>query len=476
MSQIAASLAGPQAFPLPLSRFHQTRRIGYSMADQAFAAGGMFLVNLVLARTQTKAEYGMFALSYSLLTFLMGLHNAAILEPFTVYGSGRYRHRFAEYSRLIAWSNAALALLLTVLVLSVCWGWHWIAPGHVPRAILGLGLALSVLLSGALLRRSFYVQRKPAGAAATSLVFFATVSLSLWIAVRAHVLNSFSVFLILAVGWIVAGAISLGGRLQVWPPRFHSRECFLRTEPHYWREHWEYSRWVLATAFVFQFMHQGYYWLVAGFLSVNQVGNLKAMYILIAPVEQVMISLSFLLLPALTARYVAGNFDGFLSLWKRYALAMAGITLLFAITVRLAGTPVMHILYAGKFDGLAPLLFVLALVPLWTGIGNTFSDALRAAERPRLVFYAYVSSALATFIGGVPLVIYFGLRGAVYGMLLSGATYTCALALAFWFCVSRGPRGGGFLPAIPTLHPHFPSKAKTNDAQPGASADYACLI
>ncbi|MGB7600549.1 MAG: hypothetical protein WBM24_09605 [Candidatus Sulfotelmatobacter sp.] len=476
MSQIAASLTGPQAAVLPLSRFHRTRRIGYSLADQAFSAGGMFLVNLVLARTQTKQEYGMFALSYSLLTFLMGLHNAAILEPFTVYGSGRYRSRFAEYSRLIAWSNVALGLLLTALVLSVCWGWHWIAPDHLPRAIVGLGLTLSVLLSGASLRRSFYVQRKPAGAAATSLAFFATVSLSLWFAVREHVLNSFSVFLILALGWIVAGALCLGRAPQFRPSPFYPRESFLEAEPTYWREHWEYSRWVLATAFVFQFMHQGYYWLVAGFLSVNQVGNLKALYILIAPVEQVMISLSFLLLPALTARYVAGNIDGFLLLWKRYALAMVGITLLFALTVRLAGTPVMHILYAGKFDGLAPLLFLLALVPLWTGIGNTFSDALRAAERPRLVFYAYVSSALATFFAGVPLVIHFGLRGAVYGMLLSGATYACALAVAFWFCVSQGPRGGGFIPALSALHPRFCNKTRTSNAQPAASVNYVSLI
>jgi O-antigen/teichoic acid export membrane protein len=99
----------------------------------------------------------------------------------------------------------------------------------------------------------------------------------------------------------------------------------------------------------------------------------------------------------------------------------------------------MHVLYAGKFDGLAPLLFLLALVPLWTGIGNTFSDAIRAAERPRLVFYAYVSSAIATFVLGIPLVIYWGLRGAVYGMSVSGVTYAGALALAFWFYLPRQP-------------------------------------
>jgi O-antigen/teichoic acid export membrane protein len=77
------------------------------------------------------------------------------------------------------------------------------------------------------------------------------------------------------------------------------------------------------------------------------------------------------------------------------------------------------------------MLFLLALVPLLMGIGSTMSDAIRAVEKPRLVFYAYVSSAVATFALGMPLVKYFGLRGAVYGMLVSAVAYSGTLAVAF---------------------------------------------
>jgi O-antigen/teichoic acid export membrane protein len=296
----------------------------------------------------------------------------------------------------------------------------------------GLGLTVGIILTGSFLRRSFYIQRQPARAAVISAIFFATVALSLGMAVRKHFLDSLSVYLILGLGWAVAG---VGWFRAI--PRGRARESFLDSEPHYWREHWRYARWVLAMSFVFQFMHQGYYWLVAGLLSVKEAGDLKAMYVLIAPVEQVMISLSFLMLPALTARYAAGNLAGFVSLWKRYTGAMALITLLFALLVRLLGSMTMHVLYAGKFDGLAPLLFLLALVPVTMGVAGTLSDAIRAAERPRLVFFAYVSSAIATFVGGVPLVMYLGLRGAVYGMSLSGATFAGVLALAFWLYVPR---------------------------------------
>jgi hypothetical protein len=65
------------------------------------------------------------------------------------------------------------------------------------------------------------------------------------------------------------------------------------------------------------------------------------------------------------------------------------------------------------------------------GIGNTMNAALKSIEKPQAVFYAYVASGAATFLIGVPLVMHLGLRGAVYGMLVSGGAYTAALGIAF---------------------------------------------
>ena len=83
-------------------------KLGYSSADQVLAIGGMFVVNIALARARSKEEYGIFALSYSVFTFLAGLHNAAILEAYTIYGSGRYHGRFREYGA-IAMAEQCLA-------------------------------------------------------------------------------------------------------------------------------------------------------------------------------------------------------------------------------------------------------------------------------------------------------------------------------------------------------------------------------
>jgi O-antigen/teichoic acid export membrane protein len=410
----------------------QLSHLALGLADQGFSAGGMFLANVALARTESKEHYGAFALSYSIFMFLAGLHQAAVLEPYTVYGSGRYRSHLPEYSQLMLRGNLIAGVALSVLLLSACLLLRWFAPEMPLRSLLGLGLTVPIIFTGAFLRRGFYIRRLPAAAARMSMVFFTTLVLLLWMAASAHVLDNFSVFAIVALSWIAAGAVSLGNL------DFSQRsDAFADTHPGYRHEHWHYARWVLATALVFQFLYQGYYWLVAGFLAVSEVGELKAMYLLVAPVEQIVISMSFLILPALTARYSASEMDSFLSLGKLYVSAVAAVTLLFAGAVRLLGARVMHTLYAGKYDGLAGLLSVLAWVPLLTCVGGAICDGIKAAERPRLVFYAFLVSAAATLAAGMPLVVYFGLRGAVYGMVLSSATYATVSALAFWIYVPK---------------------------------------
>jgi O-antigen/teichoic acid export membrane protein len=409
--------------------------VAYSVADQALAVGGGFLVNVALARVQTKEEYGMFALSYSVFIFLAGLHNAAILEPFTVYGSGRYRERFSAYLRLMARSNALLAVALSGILLLTCLLLSAVAPRLVSRSLIGLGLAVGFLLSGLFLRRSFYVQRQPAFAAKSSLVFFLTVACGVWLAARRHRLDSFWAFSILALGWFVAGII-YARKLHFQP----SQETFLQQEPAYWGVHWRYARWVLITAFVFQLMTQGYYWLVAGFLSVKEVAELRAMLNLISPVDQLFVAMCYLALPAMAAHFAAKRMDKLVTLSKKFALAILAVNCLFALGIRVFGKQVMHVVYAGKFDGMSTLLFTLALLPMFMAVGNTMAQALNASEKPMLVFYGFLSSAAATVFLGTPLVIHFGLRGAVYGMLLSGATFTVAISIGFLFTVYREAR------------------------------------
>lgn len=405
------------------------RQLSYSIFDQGFSVGGMFLANIALARTQTKEEYGIFTLIYSVFTFLSGLHNAAVLEAYTIYGSGRYHRHFTSYSRLLWRSNAWLCLGLTLTVAAVWGALARLAPRYASRTLLGLALACGVLLTASFLRRTFYMHRRPQLAARFSAMFFFLNLALLCMFLRANRFNGFWAFAIASLAWSAAGVF-----VAQEIPGSSTHENFLQIEPRYWSEHWKYSRWVLVTALVFQFLTQGYYWLAAGILSVKQAGELRALNNLVLPLDQVFGALTLLILPALSLRFASQRLAGLAPLWRRYCFGWLLVTGSFAVCLLLLGKPAMHSLYAGRFDDVAALLPAVALLPVVMGVGNTMNAALKAMEKPQAVFYAYVASGAATFLIGLPLILRFAVRGAVYGMLSSAAVYAGALGIAFITC------------------------------------------
>lgn len=409
--------------------------VGFSLLDQAASAGSIFLANVVLARTQTREEFGLFVLSYSVYTFLAAIHNASIVEPYTVYGSGKYNVQFSEYLKLMGRNNALACLALTAVLTLSMLVLAFILPGSVPTSLIGLSLCVGVFLMAAFLRRTFYIRQEAHRAAIVSLTFLATCAVGLWLGVRFRFLNGFYVFVMLGAGWIVAmlttGNLTLFGR---------GRTEFAERHPAYRSEHWKYARWVIATSLVFQLTSQGYYWLVAGVLSVREVAELRAMYLLVAPVDQLFIALSSLVFPKMAYYYASNQRSDFFSLCKGYELLTCVVTASVFLVLSVVGGTLVHWCYGGRFDDAVPVLFMLSALPFVMGVGNALSDPLKAMERPNVVFFAYLCSGITTCILGVPMVRHFGARGAAIGMLLSAAVYSLVLAGGFLAAIRSKPQ------------------------------------
>ena len=436
-----AEAAPKQSIPSAIEAlsFSKIRKIGFSLADQVLAVGGMFLANIALARAQSKQEYGMFALSYSVYTFLTGFHNALILEPYSIHGPGCYHERLSAYSRFMVRSNAVMVGALTVALVATWAVLRWRDPGLASWSLLGLALTAAILLTALFVRRTFYLQRRADLAAKFSIVFFLSVAVFLWLGLRFGVLNGFSTFSIVATSWIIAG-VFLGKHL----PGFSRGDTFSGVTPDHWSEHWKYARWVLATAFVFQLTYQGYYWLLAALISVREVAELRAMQLMVSPVDQICVALDLLVLPVMAYRYASRKHSELVSLWRTFGLLNLAITGVYALAIIIIGRHLMHSIYAGKFDDISVLLGTLALLPIVMGLGNSLNVALKSVERPDMVFRAYVASGIATVVFGIPLVRHAGLKGAVYGLLLSAGVYTSVMGIGLF---SAGRNLGGSRPA-----------------------------
>jgi O-antigen/teichoic acid export membrane protein len=99
---------------------------------------------------------------------------------------------------------------------------------------------------------------------------------------------------------------------------------------------------------------------------------------------------------------------------------------------------IFHFLYAGKYDAYAswPLLLV-GLLPIAQSLPSVMAGALRALERPNLVFWSFVGSGVLALALGVPLVSSLGVGGALVGIV---ASYVLTGALMLFFRMRSVPR------------------------------------
>jgi O-antigen/teichoic acid export membrane protein len=76
----------------------------------------------------------------------------------------------------------------------------------------------------------------------------------------------------------------------------------------------------------------------------------------------------------------------------------------------------VRLLYGKKYVDESALLWIIGAVPVGTALSVVLSNALRAEENTSAVFRGAVIAAFLSLVIGLPLVVWFGIRGAALGM------------------------------------------------------------
>ena len=415
-------------------RLHYTNRLTklwYGLVDQVFSVGAVFLANILLARSSSEIEYGAFTLGYSIYVLGGSIHNALVLEPYTVFASGKYRNQFADYLQLILRVSLTVGVLLALLSFLITCGVMLFSPNLFRPVMYGVVVGILLLMTGQLYRRVYYVVLDSAAAARISVLYFFVICFGLVGLLTTGNLSALTVFLILSVGWVVVSPIFFW-RYRILPGAMR----FLSDHSGYWQDHWRYSRWVLATALIFQFTNQGYYWIIGLLLTVEDVARLRAIQNVVLPINVFFVAVSLLILPRMSMTFQKQSTKGLNPLvWKMIFLVLSTAGAYFAITL-LFCEEIIDLIYSGKYNSYAHLLYIMGLTPMALGVGDIFNNALKAMEEPKWVFYAYVAGGGITFTFGVFMVINYGLAGAAWGTVVSMVAYMLLLSYGF-FRVSR---------------------------------------
>jgi O-antigen/teichoic acid export membrane protein len=395
-----------------------------AIADQGIFAVSNFLLNVLLARWLTPADYGAFALAYSVFLSLLLIHNALLTTPMLVFGQGKYRERFPEYLGILLRGHLALLLPGSALLVAAAFLLGKVYSPVVERAFLALAVAAPFILLLWLLRRAFYARLEPAWAAASGVVYFVILVAGTAALHSAGLLTPSTGFLSMAAASLITSVLLLA-RLR---PVLASDSTTIRAVA---ADHWSYGRWVAAGAGPNWVTDNIYFIVLPAWLGLAQAGALKALLNLAQPASQSISALGVLLMPILVRDRETRGLGGMARTMKLSTILFIAVSAVYMALLWLFRSHIFHGLYGSKFSAYDswPLLAV-GLIPIAQGLPNVIGAALGAIERPKLGFWADSWSAAFALVAGVPLAFWLGVGGALLGIALS---YTVMGFLTLWF-------------------------------------------
>lgn len=413
----------------------------WAILDQALFALSNLLINVLLARSLTQAEYGAFVTGYTALMFASVAHTSLLSEPMQIFGAQKYRDGFSHYLRVLCRYHWQLMGLMSAILAVLAVG-LWVQ-GHpvIAQSMAGLALAGPFILLAWLARRACYPVLRPRWAATAGLANIVVIVGGTTMLASLDQLSVFSAQLLAGVAALCAATLMLVplGRVTQAPMSAEMRATV-------WPTHWRYARWSGSGGVANWFAGYVYYLALPVWGGLAAAGGMRALTNLVMPVLQSDAALSTLLVPVLVGN--RSRPDRFRRIVIGSVGAFAVEAIVYWLLLVLVGQQVLAWLYEGAYQFDVSVLMLLGLMPICAALLNVFGAALLARERPEALFWAMAASAVFAGTLGVAAVASYGVTGAVLGSVGGAATQA---GVMLWFLIrSSAPATGGDIDAAMT--------------------------
>lgn len=410
----------------PARLFLWAKKGGFALLDQGLFSGANFLVNILLARWLPPEEYGAFAVALSVFYLLAGFHTAVLTEPMMVFGAGKYREQFRRYLGIVLYGHSGLSLLIFGGLAGAALVFRSLGSVPMSEALAGLAIASPFLLLLWLTRRACYVQAQPARAAVGSGLNLFLVLAGLYWLWRVGLLSAmFSLALLGAAALLAAATIlaALRPRLGLEDSGVDVARSGVLTD------HWAYGSWNTLAFAAYWSSGQILMLLIPVFLGLTASAAVAAVWNLYRPVSLFMASLGLVLLPTFSRWADRGMEPGVLrDRVTRLAVVFGGATALYGLVLTAAARPLLHFLYAGRYDDHWLLVGLFGLSTAASSMTGIFVLALKSRGRTPSVARIWALSAVLVGSFSIPLMLAVGVEGAIVAAALA---YSAACWIAY---------------------------------------------
>ena len=425
MSSLAPTLAASDSSD-PAPRSFPRAALGaflggfWALSDQAVLSLGNFLTSLALIRHLPPATYGVYALVFGTLLFLVSLHAALVTYPLSLKaaaaseGDDAVRRLCASSLGLTAalWLPLAIGLVAALLFLR--------RPDLAPWAC----AALLAWLLQETLRRTLMARLRHRQALVGDVVSYLGQAAAVWALAWLGALTLKSALIAIAststaAALIQAAQLRLTPRLPFSSFIVHPSSFLL------------VGRWMLLVNLMGSITVLTMPWTLKAFHGPGEVARFQSLTVLLGIGNPVSMGMVSLIVPAVAAESARGGVAPARRAALRLSLVGGSLLLPFYLLLLAAPTAVLSAFFGADsayvslatpvrlFVGAYALAYVAAVsAALLNGLGHS-----------RSAFLAHAAAAAATVLVSLPLAAKFGLTGAVWAGLFPAALHVAVALL-----------------------------------------------
>lgn len=373
--------------------------------DQGLYSLTNLVTGMILARAVTKDSYGIYVLIMSIGTTIMGIQRAIVSVPYTV-SKDEFKDEDNSY---LASSNLFLGIIFIISSFFVVFMNNKSSIKNDLYAFIIIYIfILSILLKDYI--RSYLLSHLKIN---NSVILGILINLFqiffifiLFILKVDEVLQYIGVMAIISlIITIIFGIRNVKCNINLSKVKVHFINNFM------------FGKWILGASIIASLTSQSYPWMLSYFIDNESVATLGICIALGGLLNPVISGVYSYMLPKIT------QYRSDIKKFKKSIFVATGVLAIIGVfwlvICILIGDKLMIILYSDKYSGLKIELVLAAIASIVSGATTCINAALDSLKRTDVAFGGLVVSFVVTITLGVLLAYFYGIKGALFAMIIS---------------------------------------------------------
>jgi O-antigen/teichoic acid export membrane protein len=397
----------------------------WAMADQAIMSGARFLTAVMIGRFGSEEELGLYSLGFGILVLIVGIHEAFVTTPYTVFLPRKEQERHSAYQGFALRTTLQLSAVLSSLLLFVALLARLIptVPGLL-AVVVAVACALPLVLLREFARRLQFAHSRTGMACILDGLVAAVQLGGLALLMTQRPLSAISAFVLTGIACAVSTA------LWWWLERAEISHDMENQKQDY-IEHAKFGRWIFGENMVSVVqMYFGHWYLTLTNDSVTSTGIFAACISVVMLINPFLLAVTSIMTPRVAKIYSSGSRRAVAAATWKYVAFVVAIMGIFSLAMWILGGW-LAVLFFGKLgQGRSFEVGLLGLMMIAQGANYTLSVGLRILDRPQW------NLATAIFGTALTMVVAFfftshDITGVVASLVIGVAAITVVRVISF---------------------------------------------